>query len=1339
MNRTFEAPDSGRIFSAIDGLHGTTLHGWIARSGSNPAPNQGPVPAALYEGAVRIADLDASNFRSEIREAALGDGFCGFATPLPLSLFDGKIHAFQVRVGAQVVASAELLLPPQRGAEGNFDRIEGLLALGWAQDPEAPGERLPVELLVGDRMVATGLAKHFRKDLEEAGLADPWCAYRIRIPDAYLNGMAHPFMVREGRTGRVFPLSAPVPLAVSWRTVRLTGLRDALLTIEADKRPAQDARLAIDLWIDDTRVDRFTIGEDGVPAVTVERGIPARYLDGSEHRFTLTLAESGFLLDSLTFRTDAVAFTPDLLLLDGAVPDEELANDRFAIPMVAGLIDRILRSRLFDSEVFAAATGLRFPSKRDAVHHYLGNRNAWLLPTSVWLDPRFVADLSGGLVPDRVSPLEWYLRQGRGADAGPNPLFSNADFRLLSGRSDGMADSMDESVSCFDDWLDRASAEGEADSSLSMPSFFVDVEHIRAGMRSADSPSDGGRSSVVGFLADWLATPPDRRRLDVLHPYFDEDWLAQRSLLGGKRTEGCRLAAFRLGRFPGGAPHPLMQDEGEDRNYYDAIRRYEILHRLTGEDAVELVSGLIDPGAFLAVFPATAEPSSALYRCVTADAGIVRRSFLTTVDDGFIAAEYPGLIDFAARETGVADINRIWARWLRTIRCPATYADALAGEKGFPSITEMRTLRNVRACPAEEAEASFIIPSYGRDDLVLRCVLSAILHPGADRLEFVVAEDAAHIDGGGILGYFLPFARFIRNPANLGFLANCNNAAAQTAAAVLIFVNNDIIVHKDAIPALLSTFRDRPRAGVVGGLILNPDGTIQENGGLLWADGSAWNYHRGRTLGEESVRNLRETDYVSGCWMGIRRTVWEEIGGFDTRFAPAYCEDSDFCLASRDRGHAVLVNPHSVVTHLEGATMGTDENSSSLKSHQRTNSRTLARKWALTLGTQHQVNGDATPFHTGRRFPRKSIALVFENNIPEFDQDAGSRTLYAVCRTLAAMENTYVVFVPQNNHRSRYAQSLERLGIEVISGSGSKRFEQLVERHSADFSYAFVSRIPVARHFKRHLERLRCVKSLYPVDVEALRAFPHDTGHPGFAPAVDAAMERYADQNRDVVSLFDNIVSCSEDETRLLRQWFTTPVVDMFPYDFPTASPPTAESARRDILFVGSYNHHPNREGIAYFVSRIWPQVTAALPEATLHICGSGFDHVDFSAVPNAIRHGLVSDGTLNYLYSICRVSIAPLLTGAGIKGKVIEASANGVPCVGTEAAWQGLAVPLAYGDLTGPIETFGERLIRTYRAYGPDMVASLLAFHMDSGRETAIAEVIPRLAGMKSRRRPSV
>ncbi len=1324
----------------IDKVKNGKIHGWVyVPNGTPKAPM-----IALLDSEEELIRFVPSKEVDGLADIESPSARFAFSLELPERLFDGLEHSFSLQcVGAkEPIANSQKRIAltqylASRGPsqiQGRLVGVRGILAQGWAYDANDPDEPLIVEVLDRDRPIARGMANLLREDSAAPMDGKTDCGFRIRIPNAYLDGRELQLSVRDATSG--VPIESPserlpAPHQPGW-SARIADLEGQTLTghVEIESADA-DEDIELELWIDGIWADRFHVPQTGrrrdlipfrheIPDSVPDGNIWTSVLDGEVHEFVLTPADASLAMAVAEFPTPVKSFTYGAFQTN---PAGELGQlPRFVRRFVA----RAATSALFDGDFYSAQVRRDFPTAEHAVLDYLSDRKNWRHATSPWVDVGFITALAGEQVRDLASPLEWYLRQRPELDVGPNPLFSNADYGILAGNP---ANGRPERASYFDDWLEAATGPDAVN-----PCALVDLDHVNR--EAPASPAPKGER-VLHYLQSWLQTKPKDRPLDTLGPYFDSDWLEQCFLLRHNRPKGCLFSAFRLGRLADQSPHPVLQTGRDGRDYYALIRNYELLSCTNAIDDITRVCPEIDAGAFYAQFPPQLAGSlnprvsrSSFYRYLTTPADIASQSFVQGLDDRFVANEYAGIVEYCTRERGIADINRIWSRWLRLLGVPGNYSDAVCPDNGLLTVQDLNDLRTHKSPHDRGVRASLIIPTYGRDDLVLRCVLSALQAGNVDQVEIVIAEDAAHVDAGWILGYFLPYATIYKNAENLGFLLSCTEAVARSAGEIVILVNNDVIVHKGAIGELLQTFDTHHDAAVVGGLVLNADGSIQENSGLLWKDASAWNYHRGWKRADEYAFNIRESDYVSGCWIGIRRTAWDRIGGFDRRYVPAYYEESDFCLSAWQQGYKVYVNPLSLVTHLDGATMGQDEDDpASLKSHQKINRRKFEQKWKPLLEATFNENGKPTVFHTGRNNPKRFISLIFDHYIPEPDRDAGSRTMYVVCQALAAMKNNYVIFIPANNHRSNYAADLERLGIEVITGAeGWKRFDHLLEHQSQSIRYAFVSRIGVAEKFTWHLKKLNCPRSIYIHDIDALRGFHHDPNAPGYEALVEAAIAKYAARHRMLFSLFDHIVSLSEHETRLLQPHFGNKLVDVFPYDFPSIEETDDRVERNDLIFVGSYNHPPNREAIANFIENIWPGVLKRLPVARLHLCGYGFESADFRAAPNVVRHGTVSDRTLAYLYSISRVSIAPLLTGAGMKGKVIESFAHGVPCVGTDVAWHGIALPQAFAHLSGSLSSFEERLLETYEAHSYETASQLLTIYNDWRGQNKMSDVLRNL-----------
>ena len=261
-----------------------------------------------------------------------------------------------------------------------------------------------------------------------------------------------------------------------------------------------------------------------------------------------------------------------------------------------------------------------------------------------------------------------------------------------------------------------------------------------------------------------------------------------------------------------------------------------------------------------------------------------------------------------------------------------------------------------------------------------------------------------------------------------------------------MFLNNDTVPQPGWLDALLRTFDEHPDAGLAGAQLLYPDGRLQEAGGVVFADGSALELRPLRVARRSALRlRARGRLLLSGAAIAIPRALFAELGGFDTRYAPAYYEDTDLAFAVRARGLRVLYQPASRVVHVEGATAGTDTGSG-VKAYQVRNQRAFRRQVARRAGRAARRRARLpTPAALHARTPQ---VLVIDALTPQPDHDSGSLRLVNLMRLLRE-EGAHVVFLPANRahdgalHRKRCSSS----GVEAWHAPFAARAPAWLREH----------------------------------------------------------------------------------------------------------------------------------------------------------------------------------------------------------------------------------------------------------------------------------------------------
>jgi glycosyltransferase involved in cell wall biosynthesis len=505
------------------------------------------------------------------------------------------------------------------------------------------------------------------------------------------------------------------------------------------------------------------------------------------------------------------------------------------------------------------------------------------------------------------------------------------------------------------------------------------------------------------------------------------------------------------------------------------------------------------------------------------------------------------------------------------------------------------------------------------------------------------------------------------------------------------------MVTRGWLPPLLEVIR-REDVGAAGSRLVYTNGTLQEAGGIIWNDGTGWNYGRGDDPMEPEYSYVREVDYCSGACLLVKRELFEKVGGFDERFRPAYCEDTDLCFSLRKLGYKVMYQPTSVVVHFEGVTCGTNV-SRGIKKYQEVNRHKFVGKWSAVLQKYHYAPVDGNAFLARDRVSGKRI-LVIDHYVPTYDQDAGSATAFDMLRLLNELGHK-MTFIGDNLFSAQpYTTVLQQNGIEAIYGPYVLSVEEYIKRHGRYFDVVILSRPHIAIKYI-DLVRKNCVRAKIIYDTkdlvyirESRRAEVENSEKVRKLAEASKKTEFYLAENTDLTLVV------SPEEKKILLKENPRLNVEVFRHVLPvTQQPKKPFSERKDLLYVGGFNHLPNVDGVIYFVKEIFPHVKERLPAMRLYVVGSNPPHEVLSLQSSdIIVTGFIKD--IAPYFENCRVFVAPLRYGAGIKGKVIHSMMMGLPVVATPIGAEGIIEDVEEGKdilVANTKEGFVEKVVSLY------------------------------------------
>jgi GT2 family glycosyltransferase/glycosyltransferase involved in cell wall biosynthesis/SAM-dependent methyltransferase len=581
---------------------------------------------------------------------------------------------------------------------------------------------------------------------------------------------------------------------------------------------------------------------------------------------------------------------------------------------------------------------------------------------------------------------------------------------------------------------------------------------------------------------------------------------------------------------------------------------------------------------------------------------------------------------------------------------------------------------------------SLVIPVCNKLEYTIKCLRSLNNNTPHDLFDLIIVDNAS-IDGTQeFLDSAVDSISLITNMTNNGFTLACNQGAQVARGEFVLFLNNDTEPQPGWLEALVDVMKEDASIGIAGSKLVYPDGRLQEAGGIIFSDGSGWNYGRFDDPEHPRYNYVREVDYVSGASLLIRRSLLMELHYFDEKYSPGYYEDTDLCFQARRAGYKVVYCPFSRVIHHEGISSGNDL-SRGMKKYQLINKKKFVKKWASVLKNQLPPDPKNVVLASARGV--RSNILIIDPFMPIFDRASGSQRLFQIIRLLKKGGH-HVTFIARNGlGQDSYVDLLEKMGVEVYAtdpqmmrrlGYSTEGREVNLEEllRTRRYHYAVLSFYDIA------IQYLPPIRTFSPdskilidtVDIHFLREARMA------ALENDKNLELKAQATQKVeLSIYrqaDAIITVTENDWQAVQDYLPGMPHIVIPNIHEILPNPEPFTARQGLLFVGNFNHTPNGDAVRYFVNEIFPLLKERIPEVTLTIVGNNPpEDLRKLSSPTLQVTGYVPS-TLPYLIK-ARVAVVPLRFGAGMKGKVGEALAHGLPVVSTSIGVEGMG--LTHGE----------------------------------------------------------
>ncbi len=615
-----------------------------------------------------------------------------------------------------------------------------------------------------------------------------------------------------------------------------------------------------------------------------------------------------------------------------------------------------------------------------------------------------------------------------------------------------------------------------------------------------------------------------------------------------------------------------------------------------------------------------------------------------------------------------SQIERICARLKQDSAAAAAAPDAKARAREHAQwaldawLTQPRSIVLPAVAPGARPDLSVVLVLFNQAGLSRR-TLQALADQQGVSFQTIVIDNASSDCTARLLEQ-VQGALVVRNQDNLGFLRAARQGAALATGRYLAFLNSDAILQEGALAAAWQAMQADPAIGALGGRVVLTDGTLQEAGNMIFCDGSAAGIGRGEDPFGHAARAARSTDYVSGVFLVTPASLWHMLDGFAEVFAPAYYEDTDYCLRVWQAGLRVVYEPSVLLEHLEwGSASG--NSATALMERNRLLFCERHEQWLQEQPQPAAQTLDADRWQSPEDRPRRPRVLFVDNEVPHMFKGGGLPRARLMLQALDGWPVTlFPLWTPLDNWRAVYA-SLPG-SVEVALGHGMAGLEAFLERRRSVYDVLVVSRPPNLQALQplraRRPELFAGLRLVY--DAEALFAL-REIAMAGVQrrPLTRAAATQRLDAEIALATGASDVLVVSQRDAQFFQA--AGHRTQILSHGTPIRRSAPGPKPRDGLLFVGALHPGtPNEDGLLWFIREVMPLLRQLLSHApSLSVVGVCLSP-KVAALGGPDVAVLGPQDALEPHYDAARVFIAPVRFAGGVPAKVIEAAASGIPTV---------------------------------------------------------------------------
>ncbi len=558
----------------------------------------------------------------------------------------------------------------------------------------------------------------------------------------------------------------------------------------------------------------------------------------------------------------------------------------------------------------------------------------------------------------------------------------------------------------------------------------------------------------------------------------------------------------------------------------------------------------------------------------------------------------------------------------------------------------------------QHPDISVVVPLFHRANILLQCLKSLCHTCTGYTYEVLLVDSLPELESRMLLAR-IKGLRVVPVGQGKSMAEMWNFGADMAIGKYIVFLAGGLLPLPGWLDEMGRTFRDQSEVGLVGSQVILPGGIIWEGGGMIGEAGDPCRLGCGANSFQPEFSYLREVDFCSAISFMVPREFFVQVG----RITDSVCDDfvqvgARLSVALRLTGRKVFNNPLSKAVILskpeENAWMYLKGEGAVLENFDRMNIRS-------------GCSGD-------KIFDTAGKILVIDFRTPTPDQDSGSQDIVSYFNIFRSL-GFEITFIPAADLQfvEKYTPDLQRMGVRCLYSPFVRGVNGYLKSHGQEYDLVVLYKVHCAAYridtVRRYCSKAKII--FVTVDLHFVREQRQaviETSHELLKNANETKNHELS-----VIRKADcTIVLSSEERELLLKEPnVSDEKIAVIPLIREIPGRGNSFFARKDILFVGGFEHRPNVDAMLSFVCDIWPLVKKYLPELVFYIVGSKPPKEILNlAGDDVIVTGYVSD--ISPYFHGCRLSVAPLRYGAGLKGKVATSLSYGLPCVASSVAVEG-------------------------------------------------------------------